>query len=61
MEITQDQFEAYEAIRMSGVTNMFDVVAVEMLSGLPRYVITDIMKNYAAYKAQFMESETSAH
>ena len=32
MEITQEQFEAYEEVRESGETNMFDVRAVFALA-----------------------------
>jgi len=41
-------FEAYERVRASGETNMFDVGMVEMLSGLSRKEIIAVMKNYAA-------------
>lgn len=43
----------YEEVRKSGATNMFDVKTVEMLSGLGRAEILDIMKNYSTYKTQF--------
>ena len=43
MEITQDQFDAYEDVRESGVTNMFNVTVVSDYSGLNR---EDIMTNY---------------
>ena len=44
--ITRDEFQAYEDVRESGVTNMFDVRNVQMLSGLDRETIVAIMKNY---------------
>ncbi len=46
MEITQEQFEAYVGVQMSGVTNMFDVRTVSALTGLDRNQITTIMSNY---------------
>ena len=46
IEITKEDFEAYEDVRVSGATNMFNVKAVEMLSGLDREKIIAIMKNY---------------
>jgi len=46
MEITREEFEAYEKVRVSGVTNMFDVPVVESLSGLSREKILSIMKDY---------------
>lgn len=45
-DITKQEFEAYEKVRVSGVTNMFDVRVVQALSGLSREKILAIMKNY---------------
>jgi len=47
MEITKEDFAAYEDVRSSGVTNMFDVKTVSMLSGLDRETIIEIMENYS--------------
>ena len=46
MDISKEDFEAYERVRESGVTNMFDVKTVSELSGLGRDTIIKIMKNY---------------
>lgn len=46
-DITRDDFEAYEAVRASGVTNMFAVTMVKELSGLDREVIRGIMRHYS--------------
>ncbi len=46
MEITKEQFEAYETVRVSGVTNMFDIRNVRLCSGLDRETIIAIMNNY---------------
>ena len=46
MEITKKEFEAYEFVRESGVTNMFDIKIVSTLSYLTREQILYIMKNY---------------
>ena len=51
--ITKEQFEDYEAVRSSGVTNMFDVKTVERLSGLTREQCLEIMKTYSELKKQF--------
>ena len=48
-KITKEDFFAYEEVRLSGVTNMFDVKAVSRLSNLTREKILDIMKNYSIY------------
>lgn len=46
--ITEEQFEAYEAVRKSGVTNMFHVSMVSELSGLERGDVMMIMSTYAS-------------
>ena len=46
MNITQDEFAAYEDVRISGVTNMFNVSVVSDYSGLSRDKIITIMQNY---------------
>ena len=46
IEITQDDFQAYEDVRESGVTNMFNTAVVSDYSGLSREKIIDIMSNY---------------
>lgn len=54
MKITREEFLAYEQVRESGVTNMFDVSIVEELSGLDRPKIFEIMKNYVALAKHFL-------
>ena len=54
-EITQEQFEAYEDVRVSGVTNMFDVKTVGELSGLEKEEIMTIMKSYGELKEKYDE------
>jgi len=44
--ITQDEFDAYEDVRQSGITNMFDVSVVSDYSGLSKEKIINIMSNY---------------
>ena len=44
--ITKEEFEAYESVRESGVTNMFALTTVMELSGLSKEKILDIMKDY---------------
>jgi len=46
MEITKEQFQAYEDVRESGITNMFDSRVVSKYSGLNREQIVEIMKRY---------------
>ena len=54
-KITQEQFEAYEDVRESGVTNMFDVKTVGQLSGLEKEVIMTIMQSYGELKEKYDE------
>jgi len=51
--ITKEDFEAYEQVRSSGVTNMFNVTTVESLSGLTRRQIIEIMKTYDELNKKF--------
>ena len=46
VNITQDEFDAYVEVQMSGVTNMFNVSVVSDYSGLSRDKIITIMQNY---------------
>jgi len=52
-EITKEQFEAYESVRESGVTNMFMISTVSDLSGLDKAVIKDIMIHYNFLSEKF--------
>ena len=55
MDITKEEFLAYERVRESGVTNMFGVKTVEQLSGLSKSEIMDIMQNYGELKEKYMK------
>ena len=44
--ITQDEFDAYVKVQMSGVTNMLNIPMVSEYSGLSRDKIITIMKAY---------------
>ena len=54
-KITQEQFEAYVDVQMSGVTNMFDVRTVSQLSGLEKEQILTIMTSYGELKNKYDE------
>ena len=54
-EITQEQFEAYVDVQMSGVTIMFDVKTVGELSGLEKEEIMTIMQSYGELKEKYDE------
>lgn len=54
MKITKQEFEAYENIRVSGVTNMWNVDLVKDLSGLSEEKIMEIMKKYDELNKEYM-------
>ena len=45
-QITKEQFEVYEKVRSSGVTNMFDINLVCELSCLDRETVMEIIEKY---------------
>lgn len=53
VNITKEQFESYETVRQSGITNMFNVTKVEQLSGLKRPTIIQIMENYGDLQTKY--------
>ena len=53
IEITQDDFQSYEDVRESGVTNMMAVNIVSDYSGLSRDKIISIMQNYSALNEKY--------
>ena len=57
MEISKEEFLAYENVRVSGVTNMWAVNDVCELSNLDREQVMFIMKNYSKLKDAFCVEE----
>lgn len=53
MEISKEDFEKYEMVRKSGVTNMFDIQRVKTYSGLSYDKVKFIMKNYSELRNKF--------
>lgn len=49
----KEKYTAYERVRRSGVTNMFDIVTVEALSGLDREDIIWVMNNYTELNKKY--------
>lgn len=56
-KITKKEFLAYEDIRQSGVTNMFDARMVSALSGLSREKIIQIMKEYNVLSNKYLSKK----
>ena len=54
-QINKEEFEAYERVRKSGVTNMFAVSTVCNLSGLDRETVIAIMDNYSELAEKYLE------
>lgn len=53
--ITKKQFVSYEGVRVSGITNMFNVKLVCQISGLSREKCLKIMDNYSELKEKFLK------
>jgi len=51
--ITQEDYQAYEDVRVSGVTNMLAISTVSDYSGLSRDKILSIIKNYSALRQKY--------
>ena len=53
INITKKEFESYVNCQMSGVTNMFDVKNVKLITGLPKDKIITIMENYSQLEEKY--------
>jgi len=54
-EMTKEDFLAYEAVRVSGVTNMWAVNTVMELSGSSKEQCLAIMKDYDVLADKYLE------
>lgn len=50
MEITKEQFEKYENIRVSGITNMWNIDLIRKYTDLTETQIFYIMKHFSSLK-----------
>ena len=57
INITKEDFESYEAVRVSGITNMWAINVVEKFTGLSKKQIMAIMENYEDYEKMFEKEE----
>jgi hypothetical protein len=57
MEITKEKFQAYEMVRDSGKTNMWDTAAVEILSGgvITSNEALEVIKRYGEFNKKWPE------
>ena len=51
--ITKEQFESYEGVRKSGITNMFNIRLVSKISCLDSDIIFKIMREYSDLKKTY--------
>lgn len=56
IEINKKDFEAYEAVRQSGMTNMLMISTVTEMSGLRKEKIIAIIKNYVALQKKWFDA-----
>lgn len=52
-DITEEDFQAYERVRRSGVTNMLMIPTVKRLSGLDRETIICIIEHYGELSKKY--------
>ena len=52
--ITEDQFNRYEGVRVSGVTNMFNIKVIIEITDLTKEQILEIMRNYKELSKKFI-------
>ncbi len=57
--ITKEQFLAYENVRKSGKTNMYDIRNIQALADvwIDREIIVAISENYTELKQKYLEDE----
>ena len=55
--ITKEQFEAFEQVRLSGKTNMFDYRTVAKLGKIRQKTVKKIITNYLRLKFKFKGNE----
>lgn len=53
MEITKEDFERYEEVRMGGRTNMFMISNVVALSGLDKDKVKEIIQQYSQLNKKY--------
>ena len=53
--MNKEKFVRYEGVRVSGITNMFNVKLVAKISGITEEECFDIMENYGKYKEEYLK------
>lgn len=59
--LTEEYFSDYENVRRNSTTNMYDTRAISQNAGIPEDAVTDIQRNYVAYKETFGYTPLSEH
>lgn len=57
MNVGKEEYLAYETVRQSGITNMFDLTTVCAMSGLTREQVREVMTYYSELRNQFGDSD----
>ncbi len=57
MVITKEQFLEFEAVRLSGITDMGSVTVIEEFTGLSREQIYEILKFHDELKRKYIKKE----
>lgn len=56
LEVTKEQFLAYERLRVSGRINMLDIVNGCIITGLPENVYEQCIFNYGDLSQKYLKS-----
>lgn len=54
LDVTKEQFLAYERLRVSGRINMLDIVNGSIITGLPENVYEQCIFNYGELSKQYL-------
>lgn len=55
--ISKEQFDAFEKVRLSGKTNMFDFIMVAKLGKIDPTTVKKIIANYSVLKFKFKNDD----
>ncbi|MEI8360934.1 MAG: hypothetical protein WCG01_02305 [bacterium] len=57
INISKQQFEAFEKVRLSGKTNMFDFQMVAKLGKIDQETVKKIITNYSVLKFKYQSND----
>ena len=56
LDVTKEQFMAYERLRVSGRINMLDIVNGSIITGLPENIYETCIFNYGELSKKYLKS-----